>query len=105
MVGLARHYHQFPDQLTQEQIRAYLLHLRTEAYLPFAERGHLGAAVFLSASFGLERRAAVFTAKKKDMAVAGGFEPQGSRAIAQCHGQAQRPLFTDDRLRGGAASR
>ena len=28
MVGLARHYHQFPDQLTQEQIRSYLLHLQ-----------------------------------------------------------------------------
>jgi len=28
MVGLARHYRQFPDQLTQEQIRAYLLHLQ-----------------------------------------------------------------------------
>ena len=28
MVGLAKHYHQFPDQLTQEQIRTYLLHLQ-----------------------------------------------------------------------------
>jgi len=28
MIGLARHYRQFPDQLTQEQIRAYLLHLQ-----------------------------------------------------------------------------
>jgi len=28
MVGLARHYRQFPDQLSQEQIRAYLLHLQ-----------------------------------------------------------------------------
>jgi len=28
MVGLARHYRRFPDQLTQEQIRAYLLHLQ-----------------------------------------------------------------------------
>jgi site-specific recombinase XerD len=28
MVGLAKHYRQFPDQLTQEQIRAYLLHLQ-----------------------------------------------------------------------------
>ena len=27
MVGLAKHYRQFPDQLTQEQIRTYLLHL------------------------------------------------------------------------------
>ena len=28
MVGLAKHYRQFPDQLTQEQIRTYLLHLQ-----------------------------------------------------------------------------
>jgi hypothetical protein len=28
MVGLAKHYRQFPDQLTQEQIRSYLLHLQ-----------------------------------------------------------------------------
>jgi integrase/recombinase XerD len=27
MVGLAKHYRQFPDQLTQEQIGTYLLHL------------------------------------------------------------------------------
>ena len=25
MVGLAKHYRQFPDQLTQEQIRTYVL--------------------------------------------------------------------------------
>jgi integrase/recombinase XerD len=28
MIGLAKHYRQFPDQLTQEQIRSYLLHLQ-----------------------------------------------------------------------------
>jgi site-specific recombinase XerD len=28
MVGLARRYRQFPDQLTQEPIRSYLLHLQ-----------------------------------------------------------------------------
>jgi site-specific recombinase XerD len=28
MVGLAKHYRQFPDQLTQEQIRTYLLYLQ-----------------------------------------------------------------------------
>jgi len=28
MVGVAKHYRQFPDQLTQEQIRTYLLHLQ-----------------------------------------------------------------------------
>jgi site-specific recombinase XerD len=28
MVGLAKYYGQSPDQLSQEQIRAYLLHLK-----------------------------------------------------------------------------
>ena len=28
MVGLAKHYRQFPDQLTQEQIRTYLMYLQ-----------------------------------------------------------------------------
>jgi site-specific recombinase XerC len=28
MVDLAKHYRQFPDQLTQEQIRTYLLYLQ-----------------------------------------------------------------------------
>ena len=28
MVGLAKHYRQFPDQLTQEQIQTYLLELQ-----------------------------------------------------------------------------
>ena len=29
MVGLAKHYRQFPDQLTQEQIRTYVLSCRS----------------------------------------------------------------------------
>ena len=32
MVGLAKHYRQFPDQLTQEQIRTYRCTCKTEAY-------------------------------------------------------------------------
>jgi len=28
MVGLAKHYRQYPDQLTQEQIRSYMLELQ-----------------------------------------------------------------------------
>jgi len=28
MVGLARHYQRFPDQLTQDEIRTYVLHLQ-----------------------------------------------------------------------------
>ena len=34
MVGLVRHYRHPPDQLTQEQIRSYLLHLKERGLSP-----------------------------------------------------------------------
>jgi len=34
MVGLARHYHRSPDQLTQDEIRSYLLHLKERGLSP-----------------------------------------------------------------------
>jgi site-specific recombinase XerD len=34
MVGLVKYYHQSPDQLTQEQIRSYLLHLQERGLSP-----------------------------------------------------------------------
>jgi site-specific recombinase XerD len=34
MVGLTKYYHQSPDQLSQEQIRAYLLHLKERGLSP-----------------------------------------------------------------------
>ena len=34
MVGLAKHYHRSPDQLTQDEIRAYLLHLKERGLSP-----------------------------------------------------------------------
>ena len=34
MVGLVKHYRQSPDQLTQEQIRSYLLHLQERGLSP-----------------------------------------------------------------------
>ncbi len=34
MIGLARYYRQSPDQFTQEQIRAYLLHLQERGLSP-----------------------------------------------------------------------
>ena len=34
MVGLAKHYHRSPDQLTQDEIRSYLLHLKERGLSP-----------------------------------------------------------------------
>src|SRR5918992_313857 len=33
MVGLVKHYHRSPDQLTQDEIRCYLLHLKERGLL------------------------------------------------------------------------
>jgi hypothetical protein len=47
--ALARHYHRPPDQLTQEQIRAYLLYLiQTRRLAKSTFRLHLSALKFLS---------------------------------------------------------
>ena len=55
MVGLARHYRQFPDQLTQEQIRAYLLHLQDRGLSANSQNVAIsGLRFFLSASVGME---------------------------------------------------
>src|SRR5207245_11658231 len=34
MVGLVKHYHRSPDQLTQDEIRSYLLHLKERGLSP-----------------------------------------------------------------------
>ncbi len=34
MVGLVKHYHRSPDQLTQDEIRCYLLHLKERGLSP-----------------------------------------------------------------------
>ena len=52
MVGLAKHYRQLPDQLTQEQIRTYLLHLQERGCRVPGRTWPSRAAVFLSAGFG-----------------------------------------------------
>ena len=104
MVGLARHYRRFPDQLTQEEIRTYLLQLQERGLSASSQNVNFGAAVFLSAGFGLDPRTVLFAAEKTDVAVARSVKPQRSRAIALSRGQIQRSLFIDDRVLGGAAS-
>ena len=79
MVGLVKHYHRSPDQLTQDEIRCYLLHLKERGPLTeFAQRGDLGDEVLLPPDFGLGRTAAVFATAKRELAVAGGVQPEGS---------------------------
>ena len=106
MVGLAKHYRQFPDQLTQEQIRAYLLHLQERGLSSSSQNVAIsGLQVFLSASSwdGIEQQL-FLPPRKRTWRLPRGVKPEGSRAIADCCGQAARSLFTDDCLLGGTSS-
>jgi len=106
MVGLAKALSSIPGS-THSRADPYLsvASARPRLICQFAERGDLGATVFLSASFGLEPRTAVFAAEKKNVAIAGGVKSQRSRAIAERYGQAQRSLFTDNRLLSRASGK
>ena len=104
MVGLAKHYRQYPDQLTQEQIRSYILQLQ--------ERGLSSSSVNVNVS-GLRffyqqvldgTKNSFFATQKTDVAFAGGVKPERGRAIAELCGETARSLFTDDCVLGGTAS-
>ncbi len=104
MVGLVKYYRRSPDQLTQDEIRSYLLHLKERGVVAeFAQRGDLGDEVLLPSDSGVGRTEAVLAAKKGELAIAGGVKSQGSGAIASCRSQASRSLFADDGLLGGAS--
>jgi Phage integrase, N-terminal SAM-like domain len=79
MVGLTKYYRQSPDQLSQEQIRAYLLHLKERGFIAkLAQRGDLGDEVLLSPVSGVERKAVIPTTEKTELAVTRGVKPEGS---------------------------
>ena len=100
MVGLAKYYRQSPDQLSQEQIRAYLLHLKERGLSPSSRNVAIsGMKFFYHQMSGVERKAVIYSAEKTELAITRGVKPEGSRAIAVGRHNATRPLSVDDRLR------
>lgn len=104
MVGLARHYRQFPDQLTQEQIRTYLLHLQDRGLSANSQNVAIsGLSFFYQQVLGWKEQQLFLPPRKRTWRLPEVLSPRGSRAIAERRRQAQRSLFTDGRLCGGAS--
>ena len=106
MIGLVKHHRQSPDQLTQEEIRAYLVlvHLEKRGLSPSSRNVAIsGMKFFLPPDVGLERQAVVYSAEKAKLATARSVRPEGSRAFAVGHGETARPLSADDGLCHGIA--
>src|SRR5215470_13383663 len=77
MVGLAKHYRQFPDQLTQEQIRTYVLQLQERGLSSSSLNVNIsGLRFFYHAGFGVEPRIVLFATEKTNVAFAGSVKPE-----------------------------
>jgi hypothetical protein len=100
MVGLVKHYRRSPDELSQDEIRSYLLHLEKRGLSPSSRNVAISRdEVLLSSDAGVERQAIVYSAKKTKLAIARSVRAERSRAFAVGHGKAARPLSVNDGLR------
>jgi len=105
MVGLAKHYRQFPDQLTQEQIRTYVLQLQERGLSSSSLNVNIsGLRFFYQQVLGWNQEQFFLPRRKRTWRLPGGVKPERGGAIAVSGRQASRPLFTDDRLLGGTSS-
>src|SRR5262245_57222423 len=105
MVGLAKHYRQFPDQLTQEQIRTYVLQLQERGLSSSSLNVNIsGLRFFYQQVLGWNQEQFFFATEKTNVAFAGSVKPERGRAIAVLCGQASRPVFADDSVLGGTSS-
>jgi integrase/recombinase XerD len=66
MVGLARHYRQFPDQLTQEQIRVYLLHLQERGLSANSQNVAISGLRFSISKFWDGMKSSCFCRREKE---------------------------------------
>jgi len=108
MVGLVKHYHRSPDQLTQDEIRSYLLHLKERGLSPSSRNVAIsGMKFFYHQILGWDEQKLFLPPRKGSwrlLAVAGGVQPEGSRALALRQRQTSRPLSFDDGLRHGSSA-
>ena len=78
MVGWAKHYRQYPDQLTQEQIRTCLLHLQNRGLSASSQNVAIsGLRFFYQQVLGWSQEQFFLPRRKTDVAFAGGVKPLG----------------------------
>ena len=100
MVGLAKYYRQSPDQLSQEQIRAYLLHLKERGLSPSSRNVAIsGMKFFYNQCLGWNEKQLFIPPRKRSWQLPEVLSQKEVERIAVgCH-KAARSMFVDDRLR------
>ena len=102
MVGLVKYYRQSPEQLTQEQIRSYLLHLKERGLSPSSRNVAIsGMKFFYHQILEWDEQKLFLPPRKGSWRLPEVVKPEGSQAPALCQRQASRPLSFDNGLRHG----
>ena len=103
---LARYHHKSPDQLSKEDIRAFLVHLTVERKLsPNSLTGYCsGLRFFYNETLGWDENKLFIPPRKKSSLSARSFQSRGGRAIDRRSPRSQATGFTDDRLFGRTQS-
>jgi len=87
MVGLAKHYRQFPDQLTQDQIRAYLLHLQDHGLSSSSQNVAVsGLKFFYQQVLGWDEQQLFLPPRKRNWRLPQVLSPRESGAITNLRG-------------------
>ena len=103
---LARYHHKSPDQLSKEDIRAFLVHLTMERKLsPNSLTGYCsGLRFFYNETLGWDETKLFIPPRKKSSLSARGVQSRRGRAIDRCRPRSQATCVTDDRLFGRTPS-
>ena len=103
---LAKYHHKSPDQLSKEDIRAFLVHLTVERKLsPNSLTGYCsGLRFFYNETLGWDENKLFIPPRKKPSLLPRGVQSRRGYAIDRCSPRSQAACYTDDRLFGRAAS-
>ena len=103
---LVRYHNKSPDQLSKEDIRAFLVHLTIERKLsPNSLTGYCsGLRFFYNETLGWDETKLFIAPRKKIFTAARSVQSRRGRAIDWCHPRTQATCVTDDRLFGRTPS-
>ena len=103
---LAKYHHKSPDQLSKEDIRAFLVHLTVERKLsPNSLTGYCcGLRFFYNETLGWDETKLFIPPRKEVFSPARGVQSRRGHAIDRRSPRSQATCFTDDRLFGRTQS-
>ena len=88
MVGLVKHYHRSPDQLTQDEIRSYLLHLKERGLSPSSRNVAIsGMKFFYHQILGWDEQKLFLPPRKGSWRLPEVFSPKEVERLLCAHGK------------------